>query len=200
MKGKGELEIRAADVYREEMWTVISESWARQAARQRHVRKAQAWTGAGLGLAAMLTVGIFVGRSTSEVEDSASPAVAVRADPVRVGQPISLPIRVAVGEHFREVETLLLLFESSQQSDAELMGLARELAATSRMLMASDAGRDAEVRSMLLDLELLLVQIARLVDGADVAETEVVKDGIVETEAVPRMRRFLADTDVSVGI
>jgi hypothetical protein len=53
---------------------------------------------------------------------------------------------------------------------------------------------------MLLDLELLLVQIARLVDGADVAETEVVKDGIVETEAVPRMRRFLADTDVSVGI
>jgi hypothetical protein len=111
-----------------------------------------------------------------------------------------MPIRIAVGEHFRAVETLLLLFGSSQQTDAELMGLARELAGTSRMLMASDAGRDAEVRSMLLDLELLLVQIARLVDGADVAETEVVKDGIAETEAVPRMRRFLADAAVRVGI
>jgi hypothetical protein len=111
-----------------------------------------------------------------------------------------MPIRIAVGEHFREVETLLLLFGSSQQTDAEFMGLARELAATSRMLMASDAGRDAEVRSMLLDLELLLVQIARLVDGTDAAETAVVKDGIAETEAMPRMRRFLASEAVSVGI
>jgi len=198
MNGREESEVRLADAYREEMWAVISESWADQAARQRHARKAYAWSGLGLGLAAMLVVGI--GRSTSEVEDSASPALVIRADPVRAEYPISTPIRVAVGEHFREVETLLLLFASSRQTDAELVGLARELAGTSRMLMASDAGRDAEVRLMLLDLELLLVQIARLVDGADAAETEVVKDGITETEAVPRMRRFLAEAAVPMGI
>ena len=200
MNGKEESQARPADAYREEMWTVISESWSEQAARQRRVEKTHAWTGVGLGLAAMLAVGIFIGRSTSEVESSASPAVAIRTNPVGAGYPISTPLRVAVGEHFREVETLLLLFESSQQTDAELMGLARELAATSRMLMASDAGRDAEIRSMLLDLELLLVQIARLVDGTDAAENAVVKDGIVETEAVPRMRRFLASEAVPVGI
>ena len=200
MNGREESEVRLADAYREEMWAVISESWADQAARQRHARKAYAWSGLGLGLAAMLVVGIFIGRSTSEVEDSASPALVIRADPVRAEYPISTPIRVAVGEHFREVETLLLLFASSRQTDAELVGLARELAGTSRMLMASDAGRDAEVRLMLLDLELLLVQIARLVDGADAAETEVVKDGITETEAVPRMRRFLAEAAVPMGI
>jgi hypothetical protein len=197
MNGREESEVRLADAYREEMWAIISESWADQAARQRHARKAYAWS--GLGLAAMLVVGIFIGRSTSEVEDSES-ALAIRADPVRAEYPISTPIRVAVGEHLREVETLLLLFASSRQTDAELVGLARELAGTSRMLMASDAGRDAEVRSMLLDLELLLVQIARLVDGADAAETEVVKDGIAETEAVPRMRRFLAEAAVPMGI
>lgn len=197
--GKEESEIRPADAYREEMWTVISKSWVEQAARQRRVRKARAWTSAGLGLAAMLVVGIFIGRSTSEVEDSES-ALAIRADPVRAEYPISMPIRVAVGEHFRDVETLLLLFKSSEQTDSELMGLARELAATSRMLMASDAGHDAEVRSMLLDLELLLVQITRLVDATDAGEAEVVKDGIAETEAVPRMRRFLAEAAVPVGI
>jgi hypothetical protein len=200
MNGKRESEARPVDTYREEMWVVISQSWAEQAARKRRLRKAHAWTGVGLGLAAMLVVGIFIGRTMSEGEDPASPAVAIRADPVRTGQPISMPIRIAVGEHFRAVETLLLLFGSSQQTDAELMGLARELAGTSRMLMASDAGRDAEVRSMLLDLELLLVQIARLVDRTDATETEVVKDGIAETEAVPRMRRFLADAAVPVGI
>jgi hypothetical protein len=200
MNGKEESEVRPADAYREEMWAVISKSWAEQTTRQRRLRKAHAWTGVGLGLAAMLVVGIFIGRTTSEAEDPVSPAVAIRAAPVRAGQAISTPIRIAVGEHFREVETLLLLFGSSQQTDAELMGLARELAATSRMLMASDAGRDAEVRSMLLDLELLLVQIARLVDSTDATETEVVKDGIAETEAVPRMRRFLADAAVPVGI
>jgi hypothetical protein len=200
MSGEVESEARPVDAYREEMWAVISDSWAEQAAGRRRARKAYAWSGLGLGLAAMLVVGIFIGRSTSEVEDSTSPALAIRADAVRTEFPLSTPIRVAVGEHFREVETLLLLFESSEQTDAELMGLARELAATSRMLMASDAGRDAEVRSMLLDLELLLVQIARLVDGGDAVETTVVKDGIVETEAVPRMRRFLADAAAPAGI
>jgi hypothetical protein len=39
-----------------------------------------------------------------------------------------------------------------------------------------------------------------LVDGTDAAENAVVKDGIVETEAVPRMRRFLASEAVPVGI
>jgi hypothetical protein len=200
MSHKKESEVRLADALREEMWTFVSASWTQQAARQRRVQKTYAWTGVGLGLAAMLVVGVFIGRSTSVVEDPASPAVAIRADAVRAGQPISTPLRVAVGEHFRKVETLLLLFESSDRTDAELMGLARELAATSRMLMASDAGRDAEVRSMLLDLELLLVQIARLVDGTDMSEAEVIKDGIIETEAVPRMRRFLADAAVPARI
>jgi hypothetical protein len=200
MSGKVESEAPPVDAYREAMWAAISESWTEQVARQRRRRKVHAWTGAGLGLAAMLVVGIFIGRSTSEVEDFEAQALAIRADLARVEYPISTPIRVAVGEHFREVETLLLLFKSSEQTDEELMGLARELAATSRMLMASDAGRDAEVRSMLLDLELLLVQIARLVDATDAGETEVVKDGIAETEAVPRMRRFLAEAAVPVGI
>lgn len=199
MSGKVDSEARPVDAYRETMWTVISESWAEQVARQRRMRKVHAWTGAGLGLAAMLVVGIFIGRWTSEVEDSES-ALAIRADLVRAEYPISSPIRIAVGEHFRKVETLLLLFKSSEQTDTELMALARELAATSRMLMASDAGRDAEVRSTLLDLELLLVQIARLGDATDAGETEVVKDGIAETEAVPRMRRFLAEAAAPVGI
>lgn len=186
------------DAYREEMWAVISDSWSEQVARRRRVRQAGVWGAVGLGLAAMLVVGIVVGRWSAGGEGREPAEPPILADGGTVERPLAMPYRIAVGEHFRDAETLLLLFESSDETDTEIAGLARELAATSRMLMESDAGRDAEVRSILLDLELLLVQIARLADSDDPAEAGIVRDGIVETEALSRMRRVLAQEAVGI--
>jgi hypothetical protein len=191
----------AVDAHREEMWTVISRSWSEQAARRKRAKAALGWGAAGLGLAATLLVGIVVGRWSARVGDPEPPAAAILRDSIVLNPPLSMPYRIAVGEHFRDAETLLLLFDASGEADPdpELASLARELAATSRMLMASSVGRDADIRSILLDLELVLVQIARL-DIDDPAEVEIVRDGIVETETLARMQRVLAGERDEMGI
>lgn len=190
------------DAHREAMWAAIAPAWRARAARRRRARTVRAWSAAGFGLAATLVVGIVVGRWSAGAGGAGpqSPATAILADAVTIERPLSTPYRVAVSEHFREAETLLVLFDASAGPDPELGAFARELAARSRLLTDSSVGRDAEIRSLLLDLELLLVQIARLVDDVDATEAQIVRDGIVETDALWRVRRMLADDAGETGI
>ncbi len=183
----------SAAAHREAMWEVVGRSWQEQAARRKRRRGVRAWSGAGVGLAVALTAGVFVGRWSAGPGVGEQPAPSVIADRISVGAPLPTPYRLAVGEHFEEAETVLVLFDSAEEVDADLVVAARELAATSRMLMSSRAGRDAEVRSMLLDLELLLTQISRLVESRDPAEPTLVRDGIEESEVLSRLRRMTVE-------
>ena len=67
-----------------------------------------------------------------------------------------------------------------------------EVAATSRLLTASRAGEDPQVRAMLLDLELLLMQVARAVD-ADSMEREVAREGTADAAVLARLRLMIAE-------
>ena len=189
------------DAYREQMWQTISRSWSEQAVRRDRVRAARQWGGAGLGLAAMLVLGVFIGR-VSDVpgvvgEDYG--ATALIAERALIGSELSVPYRVAVSEHLREAETLLVLFGSSTDVDDELVRLAGDLAATTRLLMDSRAGEDAEVRGMLLNLELLLVQISRLVDARDTTEQQVVREGLEGSTVLPGLRQLRPERATAVG-
>lgn len=180
----------SADAYREEMWTVISRSWSEQTSRRKRARAARLWGAAGVGLAAALVAGVFLGR-WSATDDPAERRTASIVDDGSLDRPLAMPYRVAVNEHFRNAETLLVLFESAEDADRELAERARDLAAASRMLMDSRAGRDREIRAILLELELLLVQISRLEDAP--TELEIVRSGVEETGALNRMRALMAD-------
>jgi hypothetical protein len=92
-----------------------------------------------------------------------------------------------------------VLFNSAEEPDEELTRLARELAATSRLLSASRAGGDPEVRTMLLDLELLLTQVARVVD-ADSMEAQVVREGTADAAVLARLRLMIAEEGGRPGI
>lgn len=190
----------SVDACREEMWAVVSRSWSEQVARRKLRKAAYVWGSAGLGLAAMLLVGILVGRWSADIGGGQRPTPSIIADEGSFEPPLPTSYRVAVEEHLRRAETFLLLFESSEQADAELVGFARELAATSRMLMESDVGRDAQVRALLLDLEFLLVQVARLVDNDDPIERQIVRNGIARTDALARLRQVLAEQADVTGI
>jgi hypothetical protein len=175
----------AVDAHREEMWEVVSRSWTQQAVQRRRRRVAAVWGGASFALAASLAVGILIGRSST--------------GPVGVDQPVAttarggLPTayRVAVGEHFKEAETVLALFAADTDAAADLSSAARSLAGTTRLLIDSRAGEDAEVRRMLLELEVLLAQIAQLVDERDAPERQVVREGLEDTAVLPRLRQMI---------
>jgi hypothetical protein len=62
-------------------------------------------------------------------------------------------------------------------------------------LIGSRAGRDPEVRRMLLELEILLAQISRLADERDAAERQVVREGLEDTAVLPRLRQMIPRDD-----
>jgi ABC-type transporter Mla subunit MlaD len=187
-----------SDALREELWDDISRSWDHQAARRRRARAAAISATAALALAAVLAVGIFIGRVSNGPPSSESRQAAVPVEPSVPS--LANAYRVAVGEHLKAAETLVKLFESTDETDASLARLARDLAVTSRLLADSRAGENPEMRRTLLDLELLLVQIARVVDESDATEREVVREGLRDSTVLPRLRRGVPDEPAPFAI
>jgi hypothetical protein len=175
------------EAHREQMWDAVSRSWSARAARRARLRSLTRWTGAGVGLAAALVIGIFIGRSGGDglgpalTDDGARPE---RAATTR----LPTPYRIAIGEHLRDAEMLLSSFGAADEVDAELVRSARELAAATRLLIGSRAGDDPDARRLLLDVELLLIQISRLVDPGDATERDVVREGLAESTVLPRLQ------------
>ena len=166
--------------------------------RRRRAALPSWWVMTGAGLAAALALGVFIGRQSMD-RGGGEPGTAAVAENVPRERPLSTPYRRAVGEHLRDAETVLVLFNSSEESDPDLVGLARELAATSRLLMESRAGDDPQVRAMLLDLELLLMQVARVVD-TDPTENQVAREGTADAAVLARLRLMIAVEADRAGI
>lgn len=172
----------AATAHREEMWAVISASWDAQLARRRHLRVVRTRLGVGCGIAATLLVGIIAGRWSVYTD----PAVAPSAPTARTAA--SLPRQVALHQHLRDVETLLVLFDAEPESQDDLGERARDLAAASRMQIDYSAGQSAEIELLLEDLELLLLQIAHVAAAGDATERDITLAGIREADAIARTR------------
>jgi hypothetical protein len=193
------------DAYREELWKAISASWDGQVARRSKRRAVRNWAGMGIAIAAVLAVGVFIGRQSNgpgtlqDARGSDSTAL-ILASP-RIAPQLSTPYRVALNEHFRSAETLLVLFDASGGDfDPEIPALARDLAASTRLLLDSRAGEDAAVREVLLDLELLLVQIARLVEANGATERQIVREGVERSTVLPRLRQLDPERPNPLGI
>lgn len=158
---------------REEMWNRIEE--ARRFRRPRRTGW-KTWSGWGVGIAAVLAVGIGIGRMSQPVEEA----------PTDGG---SASYRVATVQHLSQAEVLLTSIRSrSRQDDQNADELARELLSTTRLLLDSPAASDPELKRLLEDLELLLAQIAQMPAEGRAHETEIVKDALEEGDMLPRLR------------
>jgi hypothetical protein len=188
-----------------DLWPAIHARLTSDAAMRSGRRSAQrVWLLPGAGLAAALALGVLIGRQSSEIvpdgDSGADAGTLVVAEVLPPDQrPLPASYRRAVGEHLRTAETVLVLFNSAEEPDEELTRLARELAATSRLLMGSRAGEDPQVHAMLLDLELLLMQVARVVDD-DTVEKQVVREGTADPAVLARLRLMIAEESGRPGI
>jgi hypothetical protein len=182
---------------REEMWAVIREGLPRgrdelaerRADRRDRVRRWTPWA-VGLAAAATLVVGFGLGRLTREPTPIAPVAEAA-------ARHTSLPARVAAAEHMSNAEALLTLFRAASQTGdrAATADWARELLATTRMLLDSRVAGDPEMAVLLADLELVLVQIASA-DGAE--DDDLIEDGIRRQQLLAKLRTAAAPADISL--
>ena len=177
---------------RAEMWAQIDE--ARRFARnaERRTSRRTAWVKWGAAAAAVLVVGVGIGRMTVLQQGNApmQPHVAE----VTGVTPNATTYQVAVAQHLNRAEALLTSYRTQPESataDPQLAIFARDLLTSTRLLLDSPAGDDPKVAALLGDLELILAQIAR-VSASSAEEREIIQDGMNRTAVLPRLRATTA--------
>jgi hypothetical protein len=175
---------------REEMWAGI-EAERRSAGRRgsgavgpratRVLPFRRRWTPWAAAAAAILTVGIGIGRISVAPEDAAWKGPSANAT----------PYRLAAQEHLGQSEAFLTLFRTSleERTDHRLASAsARQLLATNRLLLDSPAAVEPDTRLLLEDLELVLAEIAQLSPRSREQDLRLIRDGMERGNVMPRLR------------
>jgi hypothetical protein len=128
-------------------------------ARSTEIRTRRRWIQWSVGIAAVLALGVGIGRLTAPGSGSPREPVAYGvASPAATYQAVA-------GDHFGRVETLLTMFQAevvNGRPDHNVSTAARGLLTTNRLLLDSPVGNDPRMHQLLEDLELVLAQIAQL--------------------------------------
>ncbi|HEV2751784.1 MAG TPA: hypothetical protein VGV12_14780 [Gemmatimonadales bacterium] len=168
---------------REEMWREIA---TRRAARRRWivVRPVLRW---GVGIAALLALGVAIGRWSARGPSSA-PQQTVANAPDHASP---LPYRLAAAQYLTRAEALLTGFRAEARAgepSGQFATQARDLLATTRLMLDSPAANDVRLKSLLEDLELVLAQIAQLPAGADREDVQLINQGLEQRSVLLRLR------------
>ena len=174
---------RPPDTPREAMWRRIE---AARAARRR-VIVLRPWVRWGAGLAAVLAVGIALGRWTAGAGGAGGRGRgAGGADRVS-----ALAYRVAAAQHLTRTEALLTGFRIEARAGepkAQFTAQARDLLTTTRLMLDSPAANDPRLKSLLEDLELVLAQIAQLPSSGAREDVQLINQGLDQRSVLLRLR------------
>ncbi len=200
---------RAARHYNAPPATPRADMWARIDAARRSERPADVvplaprrspravrWLVLAAGMAAMLLIGVVLGRRSTIVppmpggttlgDDSTAASMNAAA--------AALPYRLAAIQHFGQTEALLTTVRSGARTgrmDAQVARWSRDLLANTQLLLDSPAGDDPQLKRLLGDLELVLTQIARLPATAgarDTADIDLIEQAISHHDLLTRIR------------
>jgi hypothetical protein len=172
-----------------EMWARIDEARAKRRGERELERRSRPWVHWAAGIAAILVLGIGIGRMTAPgVEPTDGGLVAAAEQPV---DDDNLVFRFAATEYFETTEAFLSLFRTEAragQADAEVSTWARDLLSTARLMMDSPAADDPIFIELLEDLELILVQISQYASHQSTEELELIEQGIEERSVHLRLQ------------
>lgn len=165
---------------REEMWKRIE-----QHRRSKPVIVLRPWLRWATAAAAVLVVGIGIGRWTAKgTNTAAAPSAGVARDGVAY--------RVAAEQYFTRTEVFLTEFRSQQSGgklDPQFLASARDLLTTTRLLLDSPAADDARLKPLLEDLELVLAQITQLqTEPGQRSEMDLINQGMNQHSVLTRLR------------
>ena len=181
---------RPGEAPKEAMWAAIQEVRSQRRQRRRFGRGT--WVGLAAGIAAALVIGIAIGRFSA---GAGAPSQSAETPP---GEPGNLQVahRWTATRHLGQVETFLTGFRiDSRQgryvSDASVT--ASDLLSMTRFFLDSPSTEDAELRTLLEDIELVLAQIARFSDRAPSVELDLIDESIEQRSVLFRLRSAMSD-------
>lgn len=150
------------------------------------------WMGVGGAIAAALLVGVFIGRRSAPTAAVApQAALPVPSAALPVSAPSTDPYQRATDDLLGRTAVLLAALPQDQTvagGEARLAQQGAQLLATTRLLLDSPVSDDARMRPLLEDLELVLVQVARLRAPHQRDDLHLIHDALNERDIVPRLR------------
>lgn len=194
---------------REEMWRGIQAERAEREGRRwperwHHRAVRSPWVRWSVGIAAALVVGIGIGRFSGQGMPGGTQMVADSTE--REAESAPSPYRWVAAEHLGQVETFLTGFQVDARAGVPVQytaGPAKQLLSTTRLLLDSPASEDAQMRTLLEDVELVLAQIAQLQGGQGEAgeeELELIDDSIDQRSVLLRLQTAMtAEARVAGG-
>ena len=171
---------------RDEMWEAI------QAARRtqgRVTRPPVRWLVWGVGIAALLALGIGIGRLTV-IQEQRGSAKPIAAGPQSAGRG-SVAVDLVATQHLTQAEAFLTGFRAEAKAGGSAMDFvasARGMLTTTRLLLDSPDLRDARIRGLLEELEFVLAQIGQLQAVNGSGERNLITEGLKQRGLMPRLR------------
>jgi hypothetical protein len=178
------------DVPREAMWTAIAAARRPRSAIGRPASWRRTWMPRAAAAALLIATGTGLGYWLRGPARTASSPVVANQSAVPGADTGSAIYEVASAQHLTAAEALLTSFRSdgAAESDAALRGWARDLLASTRLLMDSPAATDPGRRKLLEDLEYVLAQIVQLSPNAPPADRALVEQSIGREQVLIRIR------------
>jgi hypothetical protein len=186
----------AGSAPREQMWARIEAERARRA--QRQVIELRPWLRWSLAAAAVLALGIGIGRWTALEQTGRRGAAVASADSAASSD---LVYQIAATQYLSRTETFLTGFRAdlrAGRTEARFPGQARDLLTTTRLLLDSPAADDPRMRALLEDLELVLVQISQLPAARAAHDTDLITQDMDQRNVLPKLRSAIPAGPVPV--
>ncbi len=182
---------RPPDAPREQMWArIVATRAERKLARATRPAFQQRWVRWGLAAAAVLAIGIAIGRGIGP--RSPQPwGMEMPEAPAGAAEHVPAAFQVVALDHLRHVETFLTVFQYEARAGLAAegtAGLARNLLMNTRLLMDSPARRDARMAALLDDIEVMLAQIASYADSPTPPELRLIDLGLEQRGLLSKLR------------
>jgi hypothetical protein len=171
---------------REEMWARIE-----VARRHKHVIALRPWLRWALAAAAMLVLGIGIGRWSAKQLQPHGNQLAIM-DSIIPDSSRNIAYTVAAQQYLTRTEVLLTDFRAQSargQLDPQFVAAARDLLTTTRLMLDSPAGDNPRLQPLLEDLELVLAQITQLpAEPRRKNEMDLINQGMNQRSVLTRLR------------
>ena len=158
-------------------------------------RAGRPWIRTVLPLAATLILGFGLGQIVPNIKSRGSQVV--EPSPESAQRTTEQAAFVGVATNYLErVTALLVNLTDESRKGKSFEGTseqARDLLATTRLLLDSPDVSDAHLRDLLDDLELVLAQIVRLPGRATAPDVYLIDQALDQREVLPRLRVMLAE-------
>ena len=180
---------------REEMWARIE-----AARRDKHVIELRPWLRWAVAAAAVLVLGIGIGRWSRNAPGGPKTAAGTQVSN-EIDSLANVAYQVAATQYLSRTEAFLTSFRADANRSANTARLARQardLLTTTQLMLDSPAADNPRLRSLLEDLELVLMQIAQLDAARNGHDRDLITQGMNQTNVLPKLRSAIPAGPVPV--